>query len=328
MLFVLNRYVAFLGYIPITFFLLIPPAMTATVLIDPCGQYSHFPAALNSVSQVLLSALLVMRCYGMYQRKLWVVLITLPFALASIAVSLWLTSIAASNVVGGTFTGINDTTELDFWLPICSTSSTQEAMLSTGPDGNLHRSVEPVWLLSPFLFDAIVFALTIFKTHQINKIQKTAGMQSELATLLMRDGSLYFAVMAAVNLFNFLIIVKYSPNNGGISGNPLEPSTQDMGSNSILGNALSVTMVSRLVLNLRAAGEPNAADGTCSTWIAQDIATFASPSAMLSDYYAAPEGEDVGECGDIHLTFSPDAKGFSEPCLEQLDRHMQLEPRA
>lgn len=36
----------------------------------------------------ILAALLVIRCYAIYQRKLWVLLITIPLALAMVALSL------------------------------------------------------------------------------------------------------------------------------------------------------------------------------------------------------------------------------------------------
>jgi len=245
-LFLLNRYAAFLGYLPIIVFIFNLPIGPHS---DLCSGYGFFPPLLNCFSQVIILTLLVMRCYALYQRKLWILLITVPPALAIIGVSLWLAvkNGAESIQFGGlsacvltTSSGVSDTGKVNV-------GTSQGSTLQLSPTGS---TTAPVWLLPPVIFDMIVFGLTIIKTYRLNKTQKAIGIHSELVNLLMRDGSIYFAIMVAANLFNFFVLVEFSKTTSFLAS-PLLFTAQSMGNNSMLSHAVSVTSMSHLVLNLR-----------------------------------------------------------------------------
>ncbi|KAJ7487968.1 hypothetical protein FB451DRAFT_1226068 [Mycena latifolia] len=86
-----------------------------------------------------------------------------------------------------------------------------------------------------FLFDSLIFGLTLFKTYSTRR-QAGSGSNLPIHMLIARDGALYFAVMALANLAN--IITFWSPG------------TLVRGCLSTFANCVSVSMMSRLMLNL------------------------------------------------------------------------------
>jgi len=145
-----------------------------------------------------------------------------------------------------------------------------------------------------------VFILTVVKSYKLNKAQDVVGRRSQLAILLMRDGSLYFAMMAASNIFNCFVLLR-----GDISSSV---SVESVGNSSVLTHTISVTMISRLVLNLRALSVCDSHDPTVSrysTWIARDIDMLASyPS--FSGHSVTSEAEFEDESIDIYTVSRSD----------------------
>ncbi|KAF8874548.1 hypothetical protein BD779DRAFT_1678691 [Infundibulicybe gibba] len=91
-----------------------------------------------------------------------------------------------------------------------------------------------VWAVV-FAYDSIIFALTLAKTWQAaRKIRIHTRLP--IIALLLRDGAIYFAVMALANLANILTFFFCGPFlQGGLS---------------TFASSISVTMTSRLMLNL------------------------------------------------------------------------------
>ncbi|KAK7046508.1 hypothetical protein R3P38DRAFT_2874107 [Favolaschia claudopus] len=88
-----------------------------------------------------------------------------------------------------------------------------------------------------FLFDGVVFALTILNAYFTRKrLGKHARMDMPIHALIVRDGALYFGVIALANLANILTFV--------VDG-PWMP-----GSLTIFTTSISITMVCRLMLNV------------------------------------------------------------------------------
>ncbi|KAF8206848.1 hypothetical protein K438DRAFT_449151 [Mycena galopus ATCC 62051] len=88
-----------------------------------------------------------------------------------------------------------------------------------------------------FLFDATILALTLLKTRS-TRLLLGGGEEIPLHMLIMRDGAMYFAAMAFANLAN--IITYY------LAGPLIR------GSLSTFANCVSLSMMSRLMLNLHA----------------------------------------------------------------------------
>lgn len=81
-------------------------------------------------------------------------------------------------------------------------------------------------------FDILIFALTVYKSLVLR-----IRSGSSLLTLILRDGSMYFGVMAACNVANILTYMY-----GGIF-------TRGIGTTFV--NNLSSVMMTRLMLNMR-----------------------------------------------------------------------------
>ncbi|KAF8879499.1 hypothetical protein BD779DRAFT_1151143 [Infundibulicybe gibba] len=86
-----------------------------------------------------------------------------------------------------------------------------------------------------FAYDSIVFALTLVKTWRRRNVKFRMG-ELPIVSLLLRDGAIYFAVMALSNLANIMTFYFCGPFlRGGLS---------------TFSASISVTMMSRLMLNL------------------------------------------------------------------------------
>ncbi|KII90484.1 hypothetical protein PLICRDRAFT_173888 [Plicaturopsis crispa FD-325 SS-3] len=99
-----------------------------------------------------------------------------------------------------------------------------------------------------FLFDLAIFALTIYKTYEIEKgdLRALSG-RMPIGTLMLRDGAIYFAVMAAANLANILTFyIEHAKSSRGIL--------------CAFANCLSVALMSRLMLNIHEVGVASSAE--------------------------------------------------------------------
>jgi hypothetical protein len=85
--------------------------------------------------------------------------------------------------------------------------------------------------LGVLVFDSVIFSLTLNKAFKM-------GRGIRLLDVIVRDGTMYFSALFIVNLANILILLFAPPL--------LKSSTTSM------TNVLSITLVSRLMLNLRA----------------------------------------------------------------------------
>ncbi|TDL18259.1 hypothetical protein BD410DRAFT_504897 [Rickenella mellea] len=129
-------------------------------------------------------------------------------------------------------------------------------------------------------FDTVLSVLTLLKTYEMYRNYRDAGIHSDLVNLFLRDGSLYFALMAVANMINLILFKR-------IQTSFFEKST---GNNSVLTHTLSVTVVSRLVLNIRSVGSHDTPERITttpqmttdihrrSTWI-YDMASLIPPDA-------------------------------------------------
>ncbi|KAI5119073.1 hypothetical protein M0805_005491 [Coniferiporia weirii] len=233
-LFLLNRYVPFFGFIPILLSLFNPPFSivfrrgeqrpqlgsyreSAYLYSRRCRKFAPFIGALSVFSNAIAAVILILRTYALYGRALWVLVLTGFIGAASVVIGGW----SASSVMGELF---------DFKpLSVCVPMFLED-----------NRGLRLAWI-STFVFDFVVFLLTIVRSYRFVRAQANPQMQSDLATLVMRDGSIYFLVMSVVNAANFVL-------SSEISNSFFASAT---GTNSLLAQVISVTMISRLLLNLR-----------------------------------------------------------------------------
>ncbi|TDL23571.1 hypothetical protein BD410DRAFT_787419 [Rickenella mellea] len=217
--FLLNRYTSFFGYMPIIFFFFNSPRNDHN-----CRLFAHFPGALNCISQILIGAILVIRAYALYYRQIWVLILTCALGASTVATALWALAVIKD---------INLPFGSNYVFRICFTSGTKSTL-----------SFKVSWSVS-MVYETTLSILSISRTYTMYKNHRSGALQSDMLTLFLRDGSLYFAVMAAANLINLLLFV-YSKNTF------VEQST---GNNSVLTHIISVIAASRLVLNIRDLGD-------------------------------------------------------------------------
>ncbi|KAJ7187440.1 hypothetical protein GGX14DRAFT_485543 [Mycena pura] len=85
-----------------------------------------------------------------------------------------------------------------------------------------------------FTYDVVIFTALLYKS--LHKRSESGLRRHPILSLLVRDGAIYFVIMALVNLAN---IITYF-----VAGPLLR------GSLSSMANCMSVTLTSRLILNL------------------------------------------------------------------------------
>ncbi|THH16612.1 hypothetical protein EW146_g4063 [Bondarzewia mesenterica] len=94
-----------------------------------------------------------------------------------------------------------------------------------------------------FVLDMIIFSLTVARTYQHRDVwtwSRGMGLRNTgLVRLVLRDGALYFVTMALANLLNILTFYLAPPILKGVL--------------STFSSCISVTMMSRLMLNLHEA---------------------------------------------------------------------------
>ncbi|CDO75761.1 hypothetical protein BN946_scf184921.g37 [Trametes cinnabarina] len=151
-----------------------------------------------------------------------------------------------------------------------------------------------------FVFDLMIFTLTVCKTFRERYRHRVTLGHHDIISLILRDGALYFAVMASVNFANTLTF--YPLLRGCLS---------------TFASSVSVTMMSRLMLNLHgsalgrgpvdsSSGFPTASENITPMFFTSRISM---PAAGLTTTFAAPDGELGYESVHSHL---PGALGFRE----------------
>ncbi|KAJ7460019.1 hypothetical protein B0H11DRAFT_2242245 [Mycena galericulata] len=195
--FFLNRYLAFFGDIVITVFQFVAvPISWSLVLL---------------VNQCLVCLLLTIRIYALYGRDTRVYAVMMSIGAILLGVSCWAfigkNGVPESNVVG------------------CHIAISQKLAVYTATPWE-----------SVFTFDVLIFVALFYEALRKRRESRMMRRQNPILSILMRDGAIYFAIMAVVNLGN--IITYY------VAGPLLR------GSLATLSSSMAVTLMSRLMLNL------------------------------------------------------------------------------
>ncbi|KDR72707.1 hypothetical protein GALMADRAFT_252913 [Galerina marginata CBS 339.88] len=203
--FFVNRYFAFFGNIAVTIL------GFSNLSVQSCKRYNIFRQLLLIINQVLVCILLTLRIYALYGCSLRVLAYLVGSGAAMIAIACWVMfgqKSAPSEEAAGCHIG-----------------------LSTGTAIRLAGAWEAL-----FVYDTIIFTLTVVKTWKARRDHAITGINIPLISLILRDGAIYFAVMAVCNLANILTFYFCGPFLRG--------------SLSTFASSMAVTMMSRLMLNL------------------------------------------------------------------------------
>ncbi|KAK0489594.1 hypothetical protein EDD18DRAFT_1359483 [Armillaria luteobubalina] len=184
----------------------LPPVPQLT--IDKFSELSTLqPSPPSAVNYQPNHFLLTMRIYAIYACSLRVLYCMVASAIVLLGVSCW--SLFGQKHV----------------------DSTPVSGCHIGLDRDTAIRIASAWE-ALFIYDTIIFSFTLFKTYK----ERRNHITPDILSLILRDGAIYFAVMAFANLFNILTFYLAPPFLRG--------------SLSSFASCISVTMMSRLMLNL------------------------------------------------------------------------------
>nr|GAT50911.1 predicted protein [Mycena chlorophos] len=204
--FFLNRYFACFAMIPSA----VVPFVTLSA--SACSRFCMFREVVLVGTQVIVAAVMITRVYALYGRSKRVLWGLLGFAGLIVAIAGWFLSGQRG------------------WFPHTGLSGCHWLMNS---DTALHLA-GPWEAL--FALDAVIFCMTLVNAWSIRYAR---GPSTSLQRLVVRDGALYFGVVAAANLLNIATYYMDSP-------------MFEAGSLATIASCVSVTTISRLMLNLHA----------------------------------------------------------------------------
>ncbi|GLB38979.1 hypothetical protein LshimejAT787_0601410 [Lyophyllum shimeji] len=192
-----NRYITLLGHVP--------------VMIE---YFWYSTAPDKPLMSILVSTLIIMRMYALYDRSRRVLALYLTVACAAAIVAVWtiLTSKAKERAL--------QPPEYFIAQGCNVTLSKVSARYLGGAWGGM------------LVFDTFVFAGTVYKSFTLRRIHGVG-----LITLLLRDGSVYFGVIIASNIANILTFIYGDTFTRGVC--------------TTFTNIISSLMITRLMLNLR-----------------------------------------------------------------------------
>lgn len=206
--FYINRYLSLFGHIPIIvqdfWDFRLPKAR------EICFSFATFHEYFAVAVQLVVGILLTMRIHALYERDVRVLLFICACGLAVIVFGTW-------SVVAGR--GSKDHVKplsVSCMPPTDSADAKRFAAAWTGV----------------LLFDSLIFSMTVHKSFR----QSRQG-DRPLLNILLRDGAIYFGIMAIAGLAN-IISLHLSPE-------------YERGFTTTFANIISSTMISRLMLNLR-----------------------------------------------------------------------------
>ncbi|KAL5507171.1 hypothetical protein ACEPAH_6627 [Sanghuangporus vaninii] len=272
---------------------------------ESCTIFARFPGALSTITQLFVVALLIMRVYAFYQRKAWILWVTIPLGTVAIGISAWgLAQVRTINLSFGPQTLFRACVPAELQTRVGMTLSPPDILIFDAC--LLQVSVfKASWFISG-AFDTLIFVLTVNKTWNLCREHRQIGLQSKLSRLLMRDGAMYYGILAITNLVNVVFFL--TDENTFFE--------QSAGNNSVLSHTLTSTLLSRLILNLREAGAKPESDVTrFSTRLSivppEDImlvpvSTFSNSTATRSsDYTWSSSGGSTTIGGSITKQKTP-----------------------
>ncbi|KAJ6533558.1 hypothetical protein B0H19DRAFT_1272205 [Mycena capillaripes] len=163
------------------------------------------------VTELIVSAVMIIRIYALYGRSARILWFLIGIALCLMALAVWSVMVSQH---GHPITVLSG----------CHLSSVRSA--------SYYLAISWECL---FVFDTIIFGLTIYNGYLTRRgVGQDANMP--IHRVMMRDGAMYFAAMAGANLVNLVTFVIPGPL---ISG-----------SLATFATCMSVTMMTRLMLNL------------------------------------------------------------------------------
>ncbi|KAF9061371.1 hypothetical protein BDP27DRAFT_1406711, partial [Rhodocollybia butyracea] len=210
-LFFINRYFAFFGNIAGCISLFIPSLSSSS-----CQSFELYDRLFRSITQGIVTALLSLRVYALYECRRSLLIIFMSIAVLGTGASI---IVAVLN-------------------PEASTQLDQGCHTLPGSQNATKTAIGWEGL---FVFDLFIFGMIMRKAYQMRGFEEDVQTirRKSLRSVIVRDGSVYFIMMALANLGN--IVTFYASGSF------------QKGSLTTFAGCLSVTLMSRLMLNLHEA---------------------------------------------------------------------------
>ncbi|KAL4073434.1 hypothetical protein J3A83DRAFT_4411168 [Scleroderma citrinum] len=220
--FVANRYITILGQIIQVIYTFLSPTIRS--YYTRCDSLLLMIQVVMFVVQLIGGAIMTMRVYALYHNSRPVLIFLLALMFVASIIGCWA-------IFSNGFTPSGLTV-----LSVPQLQSTGGVGCSSGAYLSSEQAVYMAAAWSGQLaFDVVVFLLTLVRSLRIRK----EGSRS-IVDILLRDGSLYFAVMCGANVVNIIVLL--------IATNSVKAVA------CTFVNVISSTLVSRLMLNLRDPG--------------------------------------------------------------------------
>ncbi|KAI9069900.1 hypothetical protein FKP32DRAFT_1670987 [Trametes sanguinea] len=190
----------------------------------------RFITVLEVLPYIIWAAFSSLRAYALSGRTLLIGLVVFVLSLVPAGVNAYFFS---------TFTFVNlpppsDCTALSSITADLSRTRTSLACYIGTPLTIVSRS-------SLMAADAMVIVVTWASTYRLRKATRDVGLGTSFGTLLLRDGTIYFVVLVAMNIVH-LVLNTVNPNNF----------VQQASYVTVLENPITSVLISRFILNLRA----------------------------------------------------------------------------
>ncbi|KIM63142.1 hypothetical protein SCLCIDRAFT_1214447 [Scleroderma citrinum Foug A] len=217
-LFVANRYSIILGQTPFLLYSFWTPETLSHY--SRCNSLRVCTEVVVTVIQLIGSVIMAMRVRALYRNSRPILILILVFWFVGAVVSCWA-------VLSSIFTTSG---QMVFIPPLPSPGDVGcPSGLKLGYKQGLYLAL--AWS-AQLVFDTFIFLLTLMRSLRIWRERSRSIIE-----ILLRDGSLYFAIMCAANVANVIVLLAATSPLKGVS--------------SSLTNVISAILISRLMLNLR-----------------------------------------------------------------------------
>ncbi|KAJ3893403.1 hypothetical protein GG344DRAFT_63814 [Lentinula edodes] len=200
------------------------PAHGASAILGRSFK-SSFMSSRLTFAQIIVATLLTMRVYALYTRDRRVLIVLTGIIVFGIGATVISLVFSESTPAPSLFPiGCHDILDLK-----------NAALVSVG------------WELV-FIYDTLLFGMTVFKAYRARLQPRVKQLEKfSVFTIIVRDGSIYFGIMALANLVNVLTFYYVA---FGIECIVETQDTLFRGTLSPFASCMSVTLMSRLMLHL------------------------------------------------------------------------------
>ncbi|PPR06274.1 hypothetical protein CVT24_000893 [Panaeolus cyanescens] len=180
---------------------------------DVCKNWIWLPVAVGPIVSMATGIILILRVHAIYSQADWVLWVTVPVYLGQLVVMGWAIPSGVPAQLPPGWVGC---------IPI--------------PEPGTGIRLSSIYIAA-LVFDAVIFALTLGRAIYY----RFTGSLIPLITLVIRDGTLYFAVIFTVNLTNVFLLALAPADLSAI--------------NAPFASMITAILVARLMMNLRAAAD-------------------------------------------------------------------------